>query len=259
LQTGSLQRPLESDEVHWDLVRFSPDGKQLILYCDGRGEPFVTVFDLDKKKTQRHDLPKSHFVTFDVAPNGRTFAVASEGGLKIHSTKDGAEKEKISVKKVSAMTFSPDGKRLAVAAYDQPLRIYNAATGDKLGEIPDDFHAYHLAFSPDGKLLCGTSLSQRGRVWLADPSGKTAPTVEVPPRASFSCCAFAPEGRVLATGGDDGTLTLFDLDKPDSGRLEVQWGRNTVLAVAFSPDGRWLATGNGDDVRLWPYPALRRL
>ena len=33
-----------------------------------------------------------------------------------------------------------------------------------------------------------------------------------------------------------------------------------VLAVAFSPDGRWLATGdNGGGVRLWPYPALRRL
>jgi WD40 repeat protein len=118
--------------------------------------------------------------------------------------------------------------------------------------------ASYFAFSPDGNVIAGASLLKDGHVWLSDLSGKTAPSVEVPPKYTTHCLAFAPTGRVLAAGGDDGSLSLFDLDKPNAERLEVLWGRNTVLAVAFSPDGRWLATGGGG-VRLWSYPALQRL
>ena len=63
--------------------------------------------------------------------------------------------------------------------------------------------------------------------------------------------AFSPNGRMLATGGWDGAVKLWDLK---SGQ-EIATGnghKGIVLAVAFSPDSRMVAsTGYDQRVRLW--------
>ena len=63
--------------------------------------------------------------------------------------------------------------------------------------------------------------------------------------------AFAPSGRLLASGCQDGSVWFWDL-AARKGRPAAERHKDSVRSVAFSPDGRLLASA-GDDrlVRLW--------
>jgi WD40 repeat protein len=81
------------------------------------------------------------------------------------------------------------------------------------------------------------------------------------PGAVFAV-AFAPGGRTLATGGQDGKVRIWEAA---TGRVlrSLQGHKGEVLAIAFAADGNLLASGSTDQtIRLWD-PAtgkqLRRL
>jgi WD40 repeat protein len=70
-------------------------------------------------------------------------------------------------------------------------------------------------------------------------------------RGPVRAVAFSPGGELLATGGEDGQLKLWD---PASGKERTSWQAhpNGIWGVAFSPDGRIVASAGADDsIRLW--------
>jgi WD40 repeat protein len=158
----------------------------------------------------------------------------------------------------SALAFSPDGKRLALAGAtfsDGSVPFLKLWDVDKqnlidckadLGDLPRNFGPVFrcLAFSPDGQFVAAV-WEHDDRIRLFD--GQTGDFrillgPELKPALGTASIAFSPDSKILACEGVDRTVILWDLaeGKP---RRTLKGHQGAVEAVAFSSDGRWIATG----------------
>lgn len=84
--------------------------------------------------------------------------------------------------------------------------------------------------------------------WFGQLMGSTSQQVYEGAGVQLSAVAISPDGRLLATGGDNGTLVVFDAH---SGKLihRLEGHTKYVNALLFHPQGKWLASA-GDDKRI---------
>jgi WD40 repeat protein len=71
--------------------------------------------------------------------------------------------------------------------------------------------------------------------------------------------AFSPDGSMLATADEDGTVQLWNVADPDGDPLGQPMNADAgpALAIAFSPNGQTIASGYADgSMRLWSIPHL---
>jgi WD40 repeat protein len=114
-----------------------------------------------------------------------------------------------------------------------------------------------VAFSPDGRTFL-TVGPRQARLWRTADTQPLGPPLPHPGGARPDpltrpglCAAFDPSGARVATGGDDGTVRLWDTATGAAHGSPLR-ATGPVLAVAFSPDGRTLLSGSLDGgAQLW--------
>jgi eukaryotic-like serine/threonine-protein kinase len=160
---------------------------------------------------------------------------------------------------VRAVSFAPDGKRLATAGNDGTIRLWDAASGKETAVMREHSSAvYGVAFAPSGQFLVSGGDDGLLRLWSSDT---LQPKAAYPNGAgSIRRIALSPDGATAALAGADKRVELWDLN---AGRLRttLRGHQSTIAAIAFAPDGLNLATGDSSGiVKLWdPASGAERL
>jgi WD40 repeat protein len=116
-------------------------------------------------------------------------------------------------------------------------RIDSVAT---LGKNRDDLAPSTFA----GGWLLTHRFGCRAQLWPLD-SARPAPVELQVCRGDYFATDASDDGRWLATGGEDGSVRLMDLQHPAAG-APIDHHDGPISRVAFTPGGRWLVTAGAD-------------
>lgn len=151
---------------------------------------------------------------------------------------------------ITALSWSPDSRRIASASIDTTVLVYDVAHQKNLllyrghaGEV------LAVAWSPDGKYLASAGADKTIQVWNAASGtpfltlrGETGP---------ITALAWSPDSKRLVSASEDGTVRTWDAAH---GNLLLTYRGHTgaALTVAWSPNGAYIASAGVDKtVEVW--------
>jgi WD40 repeat protein len=260
---GPLRHNHEITSVAWE-----PDGKRL---ATGSFDHVIKIWSADtgyEEITLRGHLEAVKSLAW--APDGRLASGGDDGKVRIWTSTRDQESRVLPAlaARVSAVSFSPDGKHLASGGDDGKVRIWDSGTYEVLQALNghDERRVNQwaglirsLAWSPDGTHLASAGLDGTAKVWEA-ASGREVFALPAQGGAVWSV-GWSPDGSHLAAGSEDGTIRVVEgleqtpkvgVFRAHEPRPLSQTGPIGVRTLAWSPRGDRLASGGVDEqVKVW--------
>jgi WD40 repeat protein len=230
---------------------FSPDGLKIVSVSGD-----MTLRLWDARTGREIGAPRAGPVNqtdaVAISPDGRLIASEADGVVRAW---DAATYHEIGAPLhlgdyAGALAFSPDGRRIVIAA--QRLTLWDVATGTEIGNPSVALEQVEsVAFSPDGRRIVSTSDDTTLRLW----DGTTGQEIGAPLAGDTGpvwVAAFSPDGSRVVSGSADKTVRIWDVVTHQEIGAALIGHTNGVQAVAFSRDGRRVASGSADQtVRVW--------
>jgi WD40 repeat protein len=146
---------------------------------------------------------------------------------------------------MSSVAYSVDSKTIVSAVWYNVLQ-WDAATCKQRGPTLHIDAGLGLlssvAISPDGGTVAATDVDSL-LLWDA-LSGALRARLKSEER--LSRVAFSPDGKMVASGSNDGSIRLWDAASGQPVGVPVHVSEATLTSLAFSPNGKSIASGSED-------------
>jgi WD40 repeat protein len=194
-------------------IAWSPDGK---LIASGSYDRMVKLWDPESGRELRN-LQDHIDAVFAVAfsPDGKRLASASQDrtvkiwdvavGKRLYTLSDASDG-------LISLAWSPSGGEVAAAGYDKTIYIWRLAADDgHLAQslISDQDGLLSLVWSPDGKII--VTASTDGSIRFRDMKLDLLGAIDQQPDW-VDALAISPDGKWLAAGRYNGSLSLYDIN-----------------------------------------------
>jgi WD40 repeat protein len=284
LNTGKRIRSMKTNGT-CNFLAATQDGS--LVYCT-TGE----IWDTRSGKLVSNEYGLGHAQQAAFSPNGSLLAIVNSYGLDIwdvkrieliHKVRDiyvnGTQRMEL-----GCVAFSPDGRLIAAGDVQGWIGLWDAESGKNIRIIrghPAEISS--IAFSPDAKSLVTAgrldSHSDPGysaiKIWevtdnnlgaarnfegnsasaLVSTASSGAPKADVTGHGiPISIVSFSPDGQLLAAGGTDSIVRIWNLQSGSVQTLEGNAGE--IRGLSFSPDGGKILSSVRDSrsegtIRLW--------
>jgi WD40 repeat protein len=238
----------EQNVVHG--LTISPNGQ----WIAGAAEGHVTLWDAASGQP-RSALEGSEepFTCVAWSPDSTRVAAGSSFGLAVwlFRISDGEPilliPDALDGCTVQGLAFHPEGRLLAAGGIDwlatggSDGAVCLWDTADRCEVATFLGGATCIAFHPTGQRLASASLEHAICIW--DISSQEMVTELTGPESTVAALAYSPDGSLLACGGEDRVLRIWNETGEELASFELD---SQIKGLAFSADGRFLYTANAN-------------
>ena len=206
--------PLGSGYI--DLVRFSPDGRQILTTCSDP-DNVIRIWNAETGEEIRSERHSEPIYVAEFSPDGQSIAIGGSGNLEAFSVEQLGEPRWSQgfPLNILSLAFSPDGRELAVSIGGELDTPASYAHGE-MGEV---------------------------RIYLLDStSGESIKKIGAHD-GDITRIVYSPSGREIASGSRDTTIRVWDhADESDrSDVIELTGCKSEIDQLIVSPHGRFVA------------------